>query len=116
MKSPLSPNEVVEKPPPILLQHPHVNKGDRHGALPAYRHESAAVAGGSAGATGAWIICACRASSDQLDLSAFNAHYRNDDSGAPAHAPTMLLNAVLLAYAQPETTRSRQVAVLTRKA
>ncbi len=35
---------------------------------------------------------------DQLDLSAFDAHYRNDDSGAPAHAPAMLLKAVLLAY------------------
>lgn len=37
---------------------------------------------------------------DQLDLSAFDAHYRNDDNGAPAHAPTMLLKAVLLAYSQ----------------
>ena len=37
---------------------------------------------------------------DQLDLSAFDAHYRNDDSGAPAHAPAMLLKAVLLAYSQ----------------
>ena len=37
---------------------------------------------------------------DQLDLSAFDAHYRNDESGAPAHAPTMLLKAVLLAYSQ----------------
>jgi transposase len=37
---------------------------------------------------------------DQLDLSAFDAHYRHDDSGAPAHAPTMLLKAVLLAYSQ----------------
>jgi transposase len=37
---------------------------------------------------------------DQLDLSAFDAHYRNDESSAPAHAPTMLLKAVLLAYSQ----------------
>jgi len=37
---------------------------------------------------------------DQLDLSAFDAYYRNDDSGAPAHAPAMLLKAVLLAYSQ----------------
>jgi hypothetical protein len=29
-----------------------------------------------------------------LDLSAFDAHYRNDDNGAP----TMLFKAVLLAY------------------
>ena len=33
---------------------------------------------------------------DQLDLSAFDAHYRNDDNGAPA----MLFKAVLLAYLQ----------------
>jgi transposase len=37
---------------------------------------------------------------DQLDLCAFDVHYRNDDNGAPAHAPTMLLKAVLLAYSQ----------------
>ena len=37
---------------------------------------------------------------DALDLSAFDAHYRNDDNGAPAHAPPMLLKAVLLAYSQ----------------
>jgi transposase len=37
---------------------------------------------------------------DALDLSAFDAHYCNDDSGAPAHAPSMLLKAVLLAYSQ----------------
>lgn len=37
---------------------------------------------------------------DQLDLSAFDAHYRNDDNGAPAHSPGMLLKVVLLAYSQ----------------
>src|SRR5690349_21373136 len=37
---------------------------------------------------------------DQLDLSAFDAHYRNDAMGASAHAPAMLLKAVLLAYSQ----------------
>lgn len=37
---------------------------------------------------------------DQLDLSAFDAHYRNDAVGASAHAPAMLLKAVLLAYSQ----------------
>jgi hypothetical protein len=35
---------------------------------------------------------------DVLDLSAFDAHYCNDAAGAPAHAPGMLLKAVLLAY------------------
>jgi hypothetical protein len=28
---------------------------------------------------------------DALDLSMFDAHYRNDANGAPAHAPAMLL-------------------------
>jgi hypothetical protein len=37
---------------------------------------------------------------DVLDLSAFDAHYRNDTAGAPAHSPGMLLKAVLLAYSQ----------------
>lgn len=37
---------------------------------------------------------------DDLDLSAFDAHYRNDDNGAPAHSPAMLLKVVLLAYSQ----------------
>lgn len=36
----------------------------------------------------------------ELDLSRFDAHYRNDDNGAPAHSPAMLLRAVLLAYSQ----------------
>lgn len=37
---------------------------------------------------------------DQLDLSAFDAYYRNDGCGATAHSPSMLLKAVLLAYSQ----------------
>lgn len=37
---------------------------------------------------------------DLLDLSAFDAHFCNDDNGAPAHSPAMLLRAVLLGYAQ----------------
>jgi transposase len=37
---------------------------------------------------------------DELDLSAFDAHYRNDETGATAHDPAMLLRAVLLGYSQ----------------
>jgi transposase len=37
---------------------------------------------------------------DELDLSAFDAHYRNDQTGATAHDPAMLLRAVLLGYSQ----------------
>lgn len=35
---------------------------------------------------------------DGLDLSDFDAHYRNDHTGASAHSPAMLLKAVLLGY------------------
>ena len=37
---------------------------------------------------------------DQLDLSRFDAHYRNDKAGCCAYAPSILLKAVLLAYSQ----------------
>lgn len=37
---------------------------------------------------------------DELDLSAFDAHYRNDETGATAHDPAMLLRAGLLGYSQ----------------
>jgi transposase len=44
---------------------------------------------------------------DLLDLSAFDAHDRNDATGAPAHAPGMLLKAVLLAYSQGIVSKPR---------
>ena len=45
---------------------------------------------------------------DALDLSLFDAHYRNDDVDASAHAPAMLLKAVLMAYSQ-ELVSSRAI-------
>ncbi|WP_326527079.1 transposase, partial [Dokdonella sp.] len=41
---------------------------------------------------------------DQLDLCAFDAHYRNDETGATAYAPSVLLKAVLLAYSQGQVS------------
>ena len=35
-----------------------------------------------------------------IDLSRFDARYRNDETGAPAYPPAMLLQVVLFAYAQ----------------
>ena len=35
---------------------------------------------------------------DVLDLSGFDAHWRNNDMGAPAHAPSVVLKALLLVY------------------
>jgi transposase len=37
---------------------------------------------------------------DTLDLSAFDARYQNDTTGAPAYPPATLLKVVLFAYAQ----------------
>lgn len=37
---------------------------------------------------------------DEIDLSAFDVCYRNDETGATAHDPAMLLRAVLLGYSQ----------------
>ena len=36
----------------------------------------------------------------ELDLSHFDTRYRNDHTGAPAYAPSMLLKVVLFAYSQ----------------
>ena len=36
----------------------------------------------------------------ELDLSRFDARYRNDESGAPAYPPSMLLKIVLFAYSR----------------
>jgi len=36
----------------------------------------------------------------ELDLSHFDAHYRNDDTGSKAYPPAMLLKVVLFAYSQ----------------
>lgn len=35
----------------------------------------------------------------ELDLSSFDAHYRNDDDGAPAYPPAVLLKVILASYA-----------------
>jgi hypothetical protein len=36
----------------------------------------------------------------ELDLSCFDARYRNDKAGAPAYPPAMLLKVVLFAYSR----------------
>ena len=37
---------------------------------------------------------------DEIDLSAFDRRFRNDDTGAPAYPPAVLLKVVLFAYSQ----------------
>ncbi len=45
----------------------------------------------------------------ELDLSHFDARFRNDETGAPAYPPALLLKVVLFAYAQGMVS-SRQIA------
>lgn len=35
-----------------------------------------------------------------IDMSVFDGHYRNDDTGAPAYAPALLLKIILYAYSR----------------
>jgi len=45
---------------------------------------------------------------EDFDLSVFEARYRNDETGAPAYDPAILLKIILLAYARG-VTASREI-------
>ena len=49
---------------------------------------------------------------EEIDLSVFEARYRNDEVGAPAYDPAILLKVILAAYAR---TSSREIARLCRE-
>jgi len=51
---------------------------------------------------------------ESIDLSVFEARYRNDDGGAPAYDPAALLKIILLAYSRGITS-SRQIERLCRE-
>jgi len=51
---------------------------------------------------------------ESIDLTVFEARYRNDDSGAPAYDPAVLLKIILLAYSRGITS-SRQIERLCRE-
>lgn len=51
---------------------------------------------------------------NELDLSAFDRRYRNDDNGRPAYDPRLLLKIVILAYSKGITS-SRQIERLCRE-
>ena len=36
----------------------------------------------------------------ELDLSRLDSHFRNDDSGAPAYSPSVMLKVILYAYSR----------------
>lgn len=50
----------------------------------------------------------------ELNLSAFDQHYSNDDNGRPAYDPRLLLKVVILAYSKGITS-SRQIERLCRE-
>src|SRR5438094_118590 len=51
---------------------------------------------------------------EEIDLSVFEARYRNDEVGAPAYDPAILLKVILAAYARGMTS-SREIARLCRE-
>jgi len=51
---------------------------------------------------------------NEIDLSAFEARYRNDETGAPAYDPAILLKIILYAYSRGITS-SRQIAQCCRE-
>lgn len=51
---------------------------------------------------------------EEIDLSVFEARYRNDEVGAPAYDPAILLKVILYAYARGVTS-SREIARLCRE-
>ena len=50
----------------------------------------------------------------QIDLSVFDERYQNDDSGAPAYDPAILLKIILFAYSKGITS-SREIAKLCQE-
>ena len=51
---------------------------------------------------------------DELDLSVFDARYRNDATGAPAYDPRLLLKIILFAYSRGIVS-SRRIESLCRE-
>jgi len=51
---------------------------------------------------------------ERIDLSIFEARYRNEETGAPAYDPAILLKVILYAYARGVTS-SREIARLCRE-
>ena len=56
----------------------------------------------------AWLV------DNELDLTAFDQHYKNDDTGRPAYDPKLLLKIVIFAYSKG-ITGSRRIERLCRE-
>lgn len=79
---------------------------DQSKLLPIHFHEQ--ILPGSFEHTLTYLI------DDELDLTVFDTRYRNDEGGAPAYDPAILLKIVLAAYARGVTS-SRQMERLCRE-
>jgi transposase len=49
---------------------------------------------------GSFEYALCNLVDHELDLSPFHARYKNDDDGAPAFDPAVLIKIILLAYSR----------------
>jgi transposase len=49
---------------------------------------------------GSFEYALCYLIDHEMNLSAFEARYRNEEGGAPAYAPALLLKIILLAYSR----------------
>ena len=56
----------------------------------------------------------CHLIDNQIDLSIFDVHYKNDETGAPAYDPAILLKIVLYAYSKGINS-SRKIEKLCRE-
>lgn len=106
------PNEAVE----TVSSYPHraVNQnkyqgrigrryfGEANGALQTNRHQYSLHRGGHATATphGTFEHVLNHLFDHELDISGLDARFNNDDTGAPALPPAMLLKVVLFSYSQ----------------
>ncbi|MEO6022036.1 MAG: IS1182 family transposase [Burkholderiales bacterium] len=56
---------------------------------------------------GSFEYALCHLVDHELDLSAFHARYKNDDDGAPAFDPAVLIKIILLAYSRGIISRRK---------
>ena len=63
---------------------------------------------------GSFEYALCYLVDHELDLSAFHARYKNDDDGAPAFDPAVLIKIILLAYSRGITS-SRKIEAACRE-
>lgn len=90
----MKPNEAAQELPACCYTGSTTARGC-YGPLPPRGFQLTAASGRSSGTAGArHVPHAAQHLIDEVDLSAFDALYRNDEDGAPALPPAVLLKAV----------------------